>query len=157
MARSRSSEYIAFPHVNACVILRRNNFDPPHFLSTGDNLRGSAFRLLCQESDSAMRPPPAQGASPPGHSVVDGWRRDERTRGTPQSHLRVLVSSAKPTTGVQVVRAFRPRCLDSLTPGAHRAGPLHPRWAVCAAAQRQRLSRQDEITRAPMGLAPAYF
>ncbi len=46
---------------------------------------GSAFRLLCHESDSAMRPPPAKGASPPGHSVVDGWRRDERTRGIPQS------------------------------------------------------------------------
>ncbi|TMD69480.1 MAG: hypothetical protein E6I97_21315 [Chloroflexi bacterium] len=77
-----------------------------------------------------MRPPPAKGASPPGHPVVDGWRRDERTRGIPQSLPRALVSSAKPTTGVQVERAFRPRCLDSLTPGAHRAGPLHPRCAV---------------------------
>jgi hypothetical protein len=41
-----------------------------------------------------------------------------------------LVSSAKPTTGVQVERACRPRCLNSLTPGAHRAGPLHPRCVV---------------------------
>src|SRR5205809_5600526 len=55
-----------------------------------------------------MRPPPAKGASPPGHPVVDGWRRDERTRDIPQSLPRSLVSSAKPTTGVQVVRPAAP-------------------------------------------------
>jgi hypothetical protein len=44
------------------------------------------------------------------------------------AELSALVSAAKPTTGVQVVRSGRPlRRLDSLTPGARRAGPLHPR------------------------------
>ena len=47
--------------------------------------------------------PACDGPSPPGHAVVDGWRRDERTRDIPQSLPRSLVSSAKPTTGVQVV------------------------------------------------------
>src|SRR6266699_6276508 len=40
---------------------------------------------------------------------------------------RALVSSAKPTTGIQVVRPAAPHGLDSLTPDARRAGPLHPR------------------------------
>src|SRR6266566_3214232 len=71
--------------------------------------------------------PPCGRASPPGHSVVDGWRRDERTRDRLQNLPRSLVSSTKPTTGVQVVRPAAPQCLDSLTPDASRAGPLHPR------------------------------
>src|SRR5438105_7208344 len=29
--------------------------------------------------------PPCGRSSPPGHAVVDGWRRDERTRDTPQN------------------------------------------------------------------------
>src|SRR2546426_10721674 len=53
-------------------------------------------------------PPPCGRSSPPGHAVVDGWRRDERTRDTPQSLPRALVSSAKPTTAVQVVRPAAP-------------------------------------------------
>ncbi|MFL5666320.1 MAG: hypothetical protein ACJ8BW_33975 [Ktedonobacteraceae bacterium] len=53
-------------------------------------------------------PPPCGRASPPGHSVVYGCCRDERTRDTPQSDLRALVSSAKPTPGVQVVRPAAP-------------------------------------------------
>src|SRR6266496_6239478 len=52
--------------------------------------------------------PPCGRASPPGHSVVDGWRRDERTRDRLQNLPRSLVSSAKPTTGVQVVRPAAP-------------------------------------------------
>ena len=71
-------------------------------------------------------PHPAKGASPPGRSVVDGSCRDERTRDIPQCVPRSLISTGKPTTGIQVVHAFRPRCLNSLTPDAHRAGPLHP-------------------------------
>src|SRR2546423_12196432 len=52
--------------------------------------------------------PPCGRSSPPGHAVVDGWRRDERTRDTPQSLPRALVSSAKPTPAVQVVRSAAP-------------------------------------------------
>src|SRR5437764_12200876 len=55
-----------------------------------------------------MCPPPGGRSSPPGHPVVDGWRRDERPRDTPQSLLRALVSSAKPTTAVQVETTCRP-------------------------------------------------
>src|SRR6266700_321569 len=48
-----------------------------------------------------------------------------------------LVSSAKPTTGIQVVRPAAPSCLNSLTPDAHRAGALHPRLLRFAAFPRQ--------------------
>src|SRR6266702_7287441 len=47
--------------------------------------------------------PPRGKPSPPGRAVVNGSCRDERTRDIPQSHPRTLVSSAKPTTGIQVV------------------------------------------------------
>jgi hypothetical protein len=100
--------------VNACAILPKTRLTLSGF---------SPFQALTR---SLHFPHPAKGASPPGRSVVDGWRRDERTRDIPQSLPRSLVSSAKPTTGIQVVRAFRPSCLNSLTPDAHRAGPLHP-------------------------------
>src|SRR5437588_3122071 len=84
-----------------------------------------------------MATPPCGRSSPPGHAVVDGWRRDERTRDTPQSLPRALVSSAKPTTAIQVVRPAAPTAstrslrmpteqgrpaLDSHDPGAGR-GP----------------------------------
>src|SRR3989442_4275646 len=52
--------------------------------------------------------PPGGRSSPPGHALVDGWRRDERTRDTPQSLPRALVSSAKPTTAFQVLRSASP-------------------------------------------------
>ncbi len=55
-----------------------------------------------------MATPPCGRSSPPGHAVVDGWRRDERTRDTPQSLPRALVSAAKPTTAIQVVRPAAP-------------------------------------------------
>src|SRR3989442_15861767 len=64
---------------------------------------GSATR-----ADQRLTTPPCSRSSPPGHAVVDGWRRDERTRDIPQSLPRSLVSSAKPTTGVQVVRPAAP-------------------------------------------------
>ncbi len=124
--------------VNACVILRRNNFDPLLIFSP----RVTTYRVLrsvCSATRAHQRCAP------------------KRTRGIPQSHLRALVSSAKPTTGVQVERAFRPRCLDSLTPGAHRAGPLHPRGAVVCFCPTPALMRQGEIAPTPMWLAPAYF
>ncbi len=116
--------------VNACVNLRRNKFDPPLF-STCSYSQLTTSKVpahVCaatQQMNAAT--PPCGKSSPPGHAVVDGWRRDERTRDILQSLPRSLVSSAKPTTGVQVVRPAAPQCLDSLTPDASRAGPLHPR------------------------------
>ncbi len=95
--------------VNACVILRRDNFDHPFVLCIlpVTNLQSSLSRLFCHTTDRCG-PPPCGRSSPPGHAVVDGWRRDERTRDIPQSLPRSLVSSAKPTTGVQVVRSAAP-------------------------------------------------
>ena len=133
--------------VNACVILRRNNFDPPVIFFPTLTPPGFSLPFVLPQSDIDATTPPCGRSSPPGHAVVDGWRRDERTRDIPQSLPRSLVSSAKPTTGVQVVRACRPHCLDSLTPDAHRAGPLHPR-APCGCSrsgcplQRRRCLRQ---------------
>ena len=95
--------------VNACVNLRRDNFDHPCvlcFLPVA-NLQSSHSRLFCHTTDRCG-PPPCGRSSPPGRSVVDGWRRDERTRDIPQSLPRSLVSSAKPTTGIQVVRSAAP-------------------------------------------------
>ena len=100
--------------VNACTTLPKTRLTLSGF---------SPFQALTR---SLHVPHPAKGASPPGRSVVDGCRRDERTRDIPQSAPRSLISAGKPTTGIQVVHAFRPCCLNSLTPDAHRAGPLHP-------------------------------
>lgn len=82
--------------VNACASLPKTR------------LTLSGFSPLQALTRSLHFPHPAKGASPPGRSVVDGSRRDERTRDIPQSLPRSLVSAAKPTTGIQVIRAFRP-------------------------------------------------
>jgi hypothetical protein len=126
--------------VNACVNLRRNKFDPPLFstCSYSQLTTSKVHAHVCaatQQMNAAT--PPCGKSSPPGHAVVDGWRRDERTRDILQSLPRSLVSSAKPTTGVQVVRPAAPQCLDSLTPDASRARPLHPRSQQCASSPAQ--------------------
>ena len=100
--------------VNACAILPK------------PRLTLSGFSPLPALTRSIHSPSPAKGASPPGRAVARGLCRDERTRDIPQSVLRSLISAGKPTTGIQVVHAFRPRCLNSLTPDAHRAGRSTP-------------------------------
>jgi len=141
--------------VNASVLLRPDNFDRPFllFLSTVDHLQGSLVFVL-HEASIGVPTPPGGRSPPPGPSVVDGSCRDERTRDTPQSLPRSLVSFAKPTTGVQVVRPAAPHGLDSLTPDAHRAGPPHPRRHGFASSHRQRGSRQGKIPPKPTLLAP---
>jgi len=96
--------------VNACAILRPDTFDASVvlFIPGVDTLQGTCSDLFDRSTRLMHSPSPAKGASPPGRSMVDGWRRDERTRDIPQSLPRSLVSSAKPTTGIQVVHAFRP-------------------------------------------------
>src|SRR6266568_939071 len=74
--------------VNARILLRQDNFDRPFllFLPTVDHLQGSLlFVLLLAKIDATT--PPYGWSPPPGPSVVDGWRRDERTRDRPQSKL----------------------------------------------------------------------
>jgi hypothetical protein len=114
--------------VNACAILPKTRLALPGFSPFQALTRSQVPTQISLIAQPARCTPshPAKGASPPGRSAVDGLCRDERTRDIPQSLPRSLVSSAKPTTGIQVVHAFRPRCLNSLTPDAHRAGPLHP-------------------------------
>ena len=139
--------------VNAYVILRPNNFDPPViFLAMLTISKVLSYVCSTQKIDATT--PPCGRSSPPGRSVMDGWRRDERTRDIPQSQLGALVSSAKPTTGIQVVRPAVPQCLDSLTPDAHRAGPLHPRPQRFASRPTPAMLRQGDMTptREPVAL-----
>src|SRR6266568_5833643 len=124
MAFADLSEY----SVNACVILRPNNFDPPcDFLSKVDTLQDS-HSVFEPHSSSVRLPHPAKGASPPGHAVVDGWRRDERTRDTPQSSC--MRSSRLPSLP-QLSRSYdlpppRPRLAHSGCPQSRAAPPLTP-------------------------------
>ncbi len=99
------------PCVNACVLVRRNKFDPPLFspFSYSQLTTSKVHAHVCSATEQMdAAPPPCGRSSPPGHSVVDGWRRDERTRDRLQNLPRSLVSSPKPTTGVQVVRPAAP-------------------------------------------------
>jgi hypothetical protein len=106
----------------AQIMLTAHLSSPFHQLTSS-----KALSHICSATEQiGAVAPPCGRPSPPGHAVVNGWRRDERPRDIPQSHLRPLVSSAKPTTAVQVVWPAAPQCLDSLPPDAHRAGPLPP-------------------------------
>ena len=98
------------PGVNASVILRRDNFDHPFDLNflLVDFLQGSHSHLSSYTQDLDIPTPPCGRPPPPGRSVARGWRPDGRTRDIPQSLLCALVWSAKPTTGIQVVRPAAP-------------------------------------------------
>src|SRR5512135_3675442 len=101
----------------------------------GDNFQGSAVSCALPRERSSDVPPhlrPARLHLDPlwWTAVAETSEREVYRRAI----WRPLVSSAKPTTGVQVVRAGRPRGLDSLTPGAHSAGPLHPQVRSCTRA-----------------------
>jgi hypothetical protein len=155
---SPASFYEVFPPVNAGVILRRNNFDPLLIFSP----RMTTYRVLrsvCAATRVNQRcgPPPAKGASPPGHTVVDGFCRDERTRGIPQSHLRArLVCQAYHRhPGRTRLSPPLPRLAHSRCPQS-RAAPPQVRRSLLLPNE-SRLSPQGESTPTPMWLAPAYF
>src|SRR5437879_11761130 len=102
-----SGDCIVMPSVNACVILRPNNFDPPVIFFP--KLTRSKI-LTPSFSHTAVR-----CGSPTLRQVVSTWtccggrlaprRANEGYTAEP---LRALVSSAKPTTAIQVVRPAAP-------------------------------------------------
>jgi hypothetical protein len=124
---------VACTHVNARVILRRNNFDPPSStsfsLSTVDALQSSLSRLFGHTADRCGHPTLRQ--------VVSTWTRcgkrlaprraNEGYTAEPSALARLVCQAYHRRPGRTTCR---PPCLNSLTPGAHRAGPLHPRCAV---------------------------
>src|SRR6266581_7402785 len=106
--------------VNARILLRQDNFDRPFllFLPTVDHLQGSLlFVLLLAKIDATT--PPYGWSPPPGPSVVDGWRRDERTRDRPQSKLecaRLVCQAYHRHPGSTTSRPPRPRLAHSRCP-----------------------------------------
>jgi hypothetical protein len=123
--------------VNACVILRRNNFDPPFaialLLSTVDNLQGSLFRLFCHSEERYSHPTLRQVISI--WTLCGGWLAPRRanegyTAGT-AACARLVCQAYHRCPDRMTCRPLQ--CLNSLTPDARRGGPLHPRprrWCV---------------------------
>src|SRR6266702_2852191 len=113
--------------VNARILLRQDNFDRPFllFLPTVDHLQGSLlFVLLLAKIDATT--PPYGWSPPPGPSVVDGWRRDERTRDRPQSKLecaRLVCQAYHRHPGSTTSRPPRPRLAHSRCPQGRAAPP----------------------------------
>ncbi len=133
--------------VNACVNLRRNNFDHPCVLCflPVTNLQSSLSRLICHTTDRCGPPTLRQ--------IVSTWtlcggrlaprRANERYTSEPTTLARPVCQAYHRCPGRTICR---PRCLNSLTPDAHRAGPLHPRPLRFAACQRKPGSHQGEMT-----------
>src|SRR5258708_14517561 len=112
--------------VNACVILRPNNFDPPVIFFpklTRSNILTPSF------SHTAVR-----CGSPTLRQVVSTWTRcggrlaprraNEGYTAEPAALARLVCQAYHRRPGRT---PCRPQCLDSLTPDASRARPLHPR------------------------------
>src|SRR6266568_556978 len=123
-----STSPAAYPTcVNARILLRQDNFDRPFllFLPTVDHLQGSLlFVLLLAKIDATT--PPYGWSPPPGPSVVDGWRRDERTRDRPQSKLecaRLVCQAYHRHPGSTTSRPPRPRLAHSRCPQGRAAPP----------------------------------
>jgi len=104
MSRERRESLVSTP----AYFCARNNFDPPVICLSKLTISKVHSHICSETQQIGAATPPCGRSSPPGRSVVDGWRRDERTRDIPQSLLRALVSSAKPTTGIQVERPAAP-------------------------------------------------
>jgi hypothetical protein len=123
--------------VNACVILRRDNFDHPFLLCflLVNALQGSLLHLYCSAHDRCRHPTLRR--------VVSTWthcggrlvprRATERYTAEPTTLARLGCQAYHRHPG-RTTR--RPHCLNSLTPDARRAGPLHPRLQRFATSQR---------------------
>src|SRR5207253_2224638 len=136
------------PNVNACVILRPNNFDPPPVIFFPKLTRSKI--LTPSFSHTAVR-----CGSPTLRQVVSTWTCCGGRLAPRRAHegytaepLRALVSSAQPPTAIQVVRPAAPSCLDSLTPDAHRGGPPPLDSTICCWLMLS-LVCQDEWTPTP--------
>jgi hypothetical protein len=150
--------------VNACVNLRPNNFDPPcqlpvPFNSTQQVTHSETSAHACSTVQKmGTVPPPCGRSSPPGHPVVYGWCRDERTMDIPQNSC---VRSSRSPSLPQVSRSYDlppPQCLDSLTLDARRTGPLLPRPDHSSPFPgTPAILRQSEITGTPIMLRQFVF
>src|SRR6266581_8845511 len=117
--------FVVIPsYVNACVNLRRDNFDPPFVLCflLVDSLQGSHSRLFCQSKDRCSHPTLRQ--------VVSTWtlcggrlapRRANESYTAEPSALARLVCQAYHRRPGRPTR--RPHGLDLLTPDASTAAP----------------------------------
>ena len=86
-----------------------------------------ALSIAGVDTLAAHFPHPAKGASPPGRAVAGRLvprRANERYTSEPATlaHLGWQAYHRHPGS----YAPFAPSCLNSLTPDAHRAGPLHP-------------------------------
>ena len=117
------------PHVNACVILRPNNFDPPPVIFFPKLTRSKI--LTPSFSHTAVR-----CGSPTLRQVVSTWTCCGGRLAPRRAHegytaepLRALVSEASPTTAIQVVRPAAPtastRSLRMPTEQGHSALDSH--------------------------------
>ena len=131
-------ELVHLAFVNACVNLRRDNFDHPFLLCVllVNALQDSPFHLYCYAPDRRIHPTLRR--------VVSTWTRcggrlvprraNERYTAEPATLARLGCQAYHRHPG-RTTR--RPHGLNSLTPDAHRAGPLHPRLHRFASSQRQ--------------------
>jgi len=132
--RQQSLGWASMALVNACVMLRPNNFDPPVIFFPKVTL---SKILTPSFSHIAVR-----CGSPTLRQVVCTWtccggwlaprRANEGYTAEPPAPARLLCQAYHSCPGSTTCR---PHCLDSLTPDASRAGPLHPRPPRFAASQ----------------------
>jgi hypothetical protein len=146
----------AFGGVNARVILRPDNFDPLVrflFLSTVDHLQGSFTSVLPLRR--AMWPlHPAAGRL---HLDALWWTAGAETSAREIHRRAFRARSSRLPSLPQASRSYDlppPHCLDSLTPDAHRAGPLHPRPHSFTSAQRRPSSRRLTFDLLPLSPQP---
>src|SRR2546421_11529959 len=112
--------------VNACVNLRRNNFDPLRiFFPMLTNSRVLSSACPATRADQDRPPHPAAGRL---HLDILCWTAGAETseRGIYRRAFRARSSRLPSLPQVSRSYALPPPCLNSLTQDAHRAGPPRP-------------------------------